>query len=478
MNTLNKSKQMPRRILLGIGFAAAVAGSASPAHALKPSTQGIDYIETITLQAGSNPAGVVTLKNMAASPFADDANIQLEGSTLNISLNGYVKCVKDKDVNFDKAEVYFGPAQVNGGAVEAPQALHHAVYHPTFTEWDGVGNGQWNSESGNDETFNVPLNSIKNGHPAVRFNPVEEFNKKLQQHVQGGGKKFEFLKQDQSLTVNRTISMVGWCREGGTKDPEAASATVTLKVQYKGDGKLTGDKVTVNAQVGQNMPNQIGQNPNLPFQLNNVQFQPNMPHYTGKCLPDQNPTIRMNFTVSGGKQGEIDLRVAAVSNTYGAYGNYFETAGIVKNPKNGGGYLDFTFPLKEMLAQDKYAYMAIADNKTYSHNMRIEARYKNLEDGTWSAWKQFDTAVFKHRCTPQVNVPMGGNNGGKIGGFDNGGSSSGGKAMQFQQQQQGGGQPELKLNAKPQTPNNPQDVQAPQQPQKGLLVPAIQKVRE
>lgn len=144
---------------------------------------------------------------------------------------------------------------------------------------------------------------------------------------------------------------------------------------------------------------------NLPYRLDKADFQPNMPDYTGRCVPDTNPKIRINFQSSGSEQGLIDLRVAAVSNTYGAHPHYFETSGIGNNP-GGGSHVDFYFPLKEMLAQDKYSYMK-EPNKTWNHNMRIEARYKNSHNGTWSEYKNFDTAVFKHRCTPSVAVPIG-----------------------------------------------------------------------
>ncbi len=450
----------------------ALLGSAAmPAYAIPPSTGGDAYVDSISLSAGA--PNTVELKNTATSKFADDADIKVTTTTLQIPLTGSVKCIKDKKVNYDKGRAYFGPAVVSGDTVSAPQALHNANYEPSWTVWDGIGNGQWNTESGNDDTYDVPLASIKNGHPAVRFDPMEEFNKKLQAHIQGGGKKFEFLRNDHEYTVSRTVSMGAWCKKDSTSRAQVATAQVNLKLKYKGDKNLTGDHVQVNAQM-QNNPNQIGQNPNLPFMLNDVQFQPNMPNYTGKCIPDKDPVIRMNFTISGGKQGLVDLRVAAISNTYGAYGNYFETSEIAKNPKTGGGYLDFSFPLKAILSQDKYSYMAIADSKTYTHNMRIEARYKNYEDGTWSEWKQYDTAVFKHRCTPSVAVSTGG----QIGGFDNGDDKGGDKKLKLAPNQGGDPSPSLQIKAPEPKPANPGNVKAPEQQQKGLLLPAVQKVRE
>jgi hypothetical protein len=209
------------------------------------------------------------------------------------------------------------------------------------------------------------------------------------------------------------------------------------------------------------MPNQIGNN--LPFKLDQAAFQPNMPDYTGKCVPGINPKVRMNFQVSGSETGVIDLRVVPVSNTYADYGAYFATEGMIRNPENGGGHLDFEFPLKEMLGQQKYSYMAVSDGKTYNHNMKIQARYKNLQGDAWGEYKDFDTAVFKHRCTPQVNVQMGGGDG-KVGGFQQPASDQGGNKFG------------LKAKAAPVDTAPARAVAPPQEaPKPALLLPAVQR---
>ncbi|MEM6781837.1 MAG: hypothetical protein AAF569_08240 [Pseudomonadota bacterium] len=129
----------------------------------------------------------------------------------------------------------------------------------------------------------------------------------------------------------------------------------------------------------------------------------------------------MNFNVAGPKKGLIDLRIkGGTSNFYGAY-DYFETSGIVSNPANGNNYIDFSFPLKEMLSQQQYSHMAIANNKTHGHGMKLEARFKNLDGSNqWSQWEQLDQATFKHRCTPQLQGGLQGGNGGGIHGYNNG----------------------------------------------------------
>jgi hypothetical protein len=268
--------------------------------------------------------------------------------------------------------------------------------------------------------FSVPLNKIKNGHPALRVDPLEELEKVRQAF---NGSDVDFYKQDREIVLQRPISLGAVCGKLKKTDQRSVgfeTKNATIKIKYQGDPSIN-DKPVLNAQLtNNNMPNQVQQNPDLPFQLNDIEFQSNMPNYVGKCLPDQNPKIRVNFNVAGGKQGLVDLRIKEEGNQYADYGNFFETSGIVKDPKNAG-HLDFSFPLKEMLSQDKYAFMMQLNNQTYSHNMVIEARFKNFDSSNeWSQWKEYDNAVFKHRCTPQV-IPQGQNGG--MGGYNNGGNT-------------------------------------------------------
>lgn len=250
----------------------------------------------------------------------------------------------------------------------------------------------------------------------------------------------------------------------------------SLTIRYEGDPAINETPV-LNAQMANN-PNQIGNN--FPIQLDSASFQPNIPHYTGKCVPEQNRNIRINFQFSGNGDGLLDLRVVPdSSNVYGTTpGPYANFSSLPVNAK-ATKHIDFAFPLIQILSQDQYAYMAASSNKTWSHNMRLEGRFKK-DGGEWSQWEELDTAVFKHRCTPQVNVQMGGN-GGKIG-FDNGNGGNGetpklkvapgagnnyAKPQMQLQMNQGGGdpKPELQINKN-------------EAPEAGLILPAVQKSRE
>lgn len=447
-------KRMIRNFTIAV-FCASTALSAS-AHAVSGSSE---YVPNVDLDFVA-PAAVIEVTNTAADKHVNNVKLGVSGDKLDIGIDGFVECKNANNVVFMTASAYFGGVGIGGfGQLNTAATLHSQEVEVAYKQKGSVAEAT-------EDVFSVPLNKIKAGAPALRVDPLDEINKKLLAHVNGGGNKADFYKNDQQVVLQRPVSLGAVC--GKLKDTDARSVgfetrNVTITIKYKGDPAVN-DTPVLNAQLNQgNVPNQIGNN--LPFRLDQATFQPNMPDYTGKCAPAANPKIRMSFQVSGSEAGVIDLRVVPVSNTYADYGAYFVTEGMIRDPKNGGGHLDFEFPLKDMLGQQKYSYMAVSDGKTYNHNMKIQARYKNLQGDAWGEYKDFDTAVFKHRCMPQVNVQMGG--GGKVGGFQ----------QPDPDQDQGGNKHGLKVKAVPADPAAPVRAVAPPQeaPKPALLLPAIQK---
>lgn len=363
-------------------------------------TVSSEYVKSVGLSFPGQ-AAVINIENNAANKHINSLNLKVKEQKMDFTLSGSITCRKGNKIKYSGNVAYFGPIALGGfGQVVTSATLHSENNIDAAVHKEGSNEIVEYAE----DVFSVPLNKVKNGHPTVKVDPIAELNKKLQAHIQGGGTKLSFYQQDQQIVLQRPISLAGYCHKNGDAKPGYASGNHTIQIKYKGDPQLN-DKAVINAAIGQQMGN-IQVNPNLPFKLNSAEFQPNLPHHIGKCIPDQNPKIRMNFTVSGGKKGVIDLKVEAVSNQYAAYGNYFETAGMVRDPKNGNSHLDFSFPLKEMLSQDKYSYMT-QPNKTYYHNMRIKARYRDFDSNNWTEYKDFGTAVYRHRCTPQLNPSLG-----------------------------------------------------------------------
>lgn len=380
---MKQGKRQLIRACAAFGLSGLLA-SAAVSAALPP-----HYVQSVTLSPAQGiNTNMVVLKNVSANKHIDAIQVQPAQSNLAIDLIGHVSCEPHKNIVFEKATAYFGPGEAN---------LYSAGYSPIVT--DGKGNKRV-TEAGNFDKFSVPLANLKQGHPAVRFDPMQELNKALQTHLNGGGTKLSFYQQDHFITVKRPVSMRGWCKVEGTNDSQSvdANATVDITVKYEGDPdlKLTG---TLNAQLA-NVPNQISNN--LPIKLDKADFQPNLPHYYGQCLPESDPKIQVNLQFSGATKGLLDLKVVGVSNQYADYGTYYQLNNIPVNAQHSKK-VDIYFPLKTMLSQDKYAFMMILNNEVYNHNMKIVARVKP-EGKDWSQWQDYDTAVFKHRCLPQVQV--------------------------------------------------------------------------
>ena len=268
---------------------------------------------------------------------------------MKFDYSGTVHCDPGLGHKFKGAYMTFGPVNLSGESVNT----HNGAYTVQTTVASSTKKNEVVEYVPN--TFTVPLSKVKNAAPSLRVDPIAEINKKLQQHIQGGGKAIDFYKKDHTIVLQRPLSLSGLCGTNTKSSGGYETKNHVIQIEYKGDSKIY-DVAKLNASLANNMPNQIGNN--LPFKLDKATFQANMPNYVGKCIPNQNPKIRINFQISGSESGLMDLRVAAVSNQYAAYGSYFETSGIIKNPKVGGGHLDFRFPLKEMLAQDKYSWMA------------------------------------------------------------------------------------------------------------------------
>jgi len=379
-------------------------------HAASGTSQYVDDVDL----AFTGMAATINIENTAVNKHLNALDLKVKTNNLNFDIAGTVTC-KGTNVGLIASTAYFGPVNISGVGINSAATLYQKAV-PVAEDDGGI-------VEYTPTTFTVPVNNVKNGHPALRVDPLEELNKKLQAHIQGGGTALDFYKHDQDIVLHRPISLGAAC--GKNNNPNKVSSGYetknhTIQIKYKGDPALNETPV-LNAQLQGNMANQV-QAGEQPFKLIDAEFMANIPHAFGKCIPDQNPVLRVNYHMSGTQQGEMDFRINSYSNQYADYGVYHEELGILKNPKLAGNnsYFDFEFPLKQMLSQQKYSWMAISNNTTYNHNMVLQMRYRP-QFGQMTQWKDVDTAIFKHRCVPQLNnaIPQNG-----IGGYqkDNGGN--------------------------------------------------------
>lgn len=375
--------------VLGAGAAGAASGTS-------------EFVKDVGLTF-TGQAAQITIKNDASNKHINSLKLKEQETSLSFDYSGSAECKKG---NAAGAYMFFGAVSINGENLNSFGALHDQNNMPI--SWDDGGVVEYS-----EGTFNVPLSKLKVGHPALRVGAIEELEKKAQIYVQGGGTRVDFYREDQHLVLQRPISLAALCKNNNNTKGSFGYETKnhTIQITYKGDPALI-DGPVLKAQLLGSSPKGLDA-PDLPFQLTNADFMPNIPHYSGKCVPDKNPSLRINFKSMGSEKGLVDLVVEPVQNTYAADGFYFQTGGILTDPAKAS-HIDFNFPLKEMLSEDQYAFMKVSNNKTYHHNMRIKARWKPFQGGEWSEFKDFDTAVFNHRCVAQVVVPIGGA-GGKLG---------------------------------------------------------------
>ena len=287
-----------------------------------------EYVEDVSLSMKGSLLNMVELKNMSSSKLISKVNIQPTDTVMNIPLKGFIQCIKDKKVGFEKARMFFGTAHLQGNSIVPVNATYQHSYHPTFKVWTGLFGG-WIAEAGNSTPFEVPLAKIKNGDPSIRFDPVEEFNKKLAAHVNGGGTKLEFLQNDQIFSVERPITLAAYCSKGPIPKGGYATTMVPISIKFKGDPNL------VKASPKPASPNNLA----AKFSLTEAKVSPHVKNYVGKC------PANLGFRVTLEAQGKGVVKYRMV-NEVGAKGPINTV-----NFSNGGVKLiDFSKHIKEPAA--------------------------------------------------------------------------------------------------------------------------------
>ncbi|WP_020591325.1 hypothetical protein [Kiloniella laminariae] len=372
--------------VLALGAAAFATSAAQAASGTSEYVLDVD----LTLGAG-NAQNPVIVRNISNNKHVSNVNLKTHSTELVIPASGFVQCGDKKSIDFDKSSIYFGAIGMGGlDNINDSGALHKATFHPAVKT--RIGLGKWITEAGGSDSFSVPLAKIENGHPAVRLDPVAEINKKLQAHLQGGGTEVDFYKADQTVTISRTISLAGWCKKSGSSKPGFETKSYQVSIRYEGDPEVHAPVKVKPGLVGQNL--QINQD--LPLQLAQATFQPNLPNYVGKCAPDSNPTIRVNYNGSGAGWVRFQIKDGSAS-VYGSSDMLYISEQLPQ------AHFDFDYPLIEKLGQNQNADWNTI-NKTFNHALTVRAQVKDKNSNSWSAWKDFGAATWKHRCTPQIAV--------------------------------------------------------------------------
>ncbi len=387
---------MKQIILKTLQFGLMASSVFAPTAALSAGSDYSEYVSKITLERQGIQIDVV-LENISNNKHINFANIQPKTSSFDVDFRGVVICQKNKRVDYITSKVYLGNVSLFVDTINEQGAHLLGDYKPSFEEWSGT---KWFGEAGNFDPVTFNINQLKNLSQDIRIDPLAEFNKKLNAHINGGKSKLDFLQNEQFFSINRPITLASACRkylEPGNHQRKWGYKTINVNFsfRYAGDPEIH-NKAQVKAGLigGQSEINQ-----NLPLKLNEAKFQPNMPHHIGKCAPDTDPVIRVNYKGNG--KGKIRFMVEDNGSPV------FSTNEISYDSKQQlNQHLDFEYPLIAKLAQ-RADWRQI--NKTINHPLQVKAKVKDVNANSWSDWEDFGSATWRHRCTPQLAIPSANN---------------------------------------------------------------------
>jgi hypothetical protein len=376
-----------------------LAALGSPALADESQLYGVTSID-VSLSDGAHGAPEITVKNVANSHHLSDLQLAVQGNQIAVGVMGYVGCTGVQIENWTYREGHFlskGAFGIGRTSLLLSEALPNSSDIDHTSDMDA-------------HTFQLPVAMLAN--PQIGIDPVAVVMAAAEQ----APSKIGYLRQNHVLTVKIPLRWEAGCasytRNKITKKtiieaPETSYLTknVELKIKYQGDPQL----FEVNAQLGQGggMPGQL-QAGAQPLKITQMTFQPNMPHHVGAC--PATATIRVNYQGQG--KGDIRIRIN--------FGNtpHHESEIIAFDSKDGMQHYDFELETPK-------GYKVNFD--TVMHNLRVYVRGKGAEEQVWpSDYQYMNSAVWKTRCTPQLNPALGGGAGaGKVGGYQNGGGNAG-----------------------------------------------------
>jgi hypothetical protein len=370
----------PLKSVTAAALAAGLAALATPALADESHLVGVKSMDVMAHGA----APVVTVRNVAANHSLTSLKLAVQEHQTALSIGGSVECLGTTSENLAWRHGSFlrdGAFGIGRTDLVLSKAL------PSSTSIDHV-------QDMDAHTFQLPVAQL--AHPQIGIDPVAV----VLQHADKAPDRLQYLRQNhviiEQIPIRWESTCAAYSRNKIGKDTiieaqQPLSHVVkhaSLRIEYQGDPQL----FAVNAQLGQGggLPGQLQAGPS-PFKVTTMQFQPNMPHHVGAC--PAKTTIRVTYMGQG--KGEIRIRINEGGSTI------HNSPKIDFDSKNGWQHYDFEIATPKALPHQL--------NKTVEHDLRVYVRGKDEKAATWPAsYQPMDAAVWKHRCTPQVNPALGG----------------------------------------------------------------------
>ena len=373
---------------------------------------GSDFVDEVKLTF-TGQAAVIHVKNTSANKNVNAVNLAVQESKMDFGLSGTVYCDPGINVRFKGGYAFFGNLTLDGdGNVNASNTLHgQNSFSVAYQEKKN------DPIEYVDNIFSVPLNKVKNGSAALKVDPVAELNKKLQQHINNGGKAVNFYRNEQQVVLQRPISIAGICGNNSKNSAGYYTKNHTIQIIYEGDKNVVDHKL--NPQLGQ-QPGQIklnakpipivpmGGNGTIeagyqPLQISQANILAETLSYTGHCPKELKFTVR----IKGQGRGGVKYRVKD---------------GITHIKSSGS----MIFDEKGTWWQDVFTYTVKAEkmNQQVNHNFSLKVEYRDGQ-AQGMGWKEFNGTglQWKHKCTPQSKFNMGQQQGGLQ--FNNNSNSQG-----------------------------------------------------
>jgi len=373
---------------------------ALPAVALMTSMTGAfanpivgNGIESIDLDLGQT-VYEIRVHNASQSTALSNLSLAVKTNSLSIPAQGSVKCSKGN--SFAAAKIGYG---VFNPTFYDSNVLHHENFPLTAWEWEPGIHGAWVGEAMDQNyAYTLPVGSMKDpAKPELQVDPLAEVAKMRDAYIQNGGTELGFYRNAHEVSLQRKVSAIASCM---VSQNETSSATfwkpITVKVIYEADPDLANFQLNANLLQGGVLANGINQD--LPMDVSSAELLPYSPNFVGQCPVD----LKFRVDITGSGNGSLKYRIVEGSGTVHQSETHDYEGG------NGVWKHDFVYPI-EWEGQESL-------EKT-DRTFKLYVAHKDEDEfGVPTMYNLYDQVNWSHKCTPKVNINLGGTgpNGGLV----------------------------------------------------------------
>ena len=269
----------------------------------------LPYVEEVKLNLG-NPQAILGLKNTSTSGKLSDFKLGMVNSHIVFAgLSGKLVCGDHGKVargSPTKATQPNGKPVLRYGFVnEVVKSSLYSVNESEFTLdiYHRKGAAKWRGHkkvaNGNGPySFKIPVSKLKQPGKETSLDVVQYFNNRMQEYIDNGGNKIEFLRKDQLFVVPAFLTLEAGCF---SQMHHAAYDVkqVSIALNYKGDKSL---KYSTAVSTGDNEMIQ------LPLQVKDVDIAVKPANSAGQCPRKVPATAKVKFNQSPEKKRNYKIR--------------------------------------------------------------------------------------------------------------------------------------------------------------------------